>query len=89
MGQEKELRKDVSTKESTETMNFLLKKSYQVTIFPEALYSFLPSILEIRLMNPTLPSLPPPPSLVELFQDTNGTMTSSGFLNSIQKAQVI
>lgn len=36
---------------------------------------------------PFFPS--PTPSLVELLVDTNRTMTSSGFLNSIQEAQMI
>lgn len=79
----------MSIKESTEAMNFSLKKSYQVTIFPQALHSFLRSTLEIRLMNLALPFLLAPPSPVELFGDIHRTVTSSGFLNSTQEAQMI
>lgn len=70
-------------------MNFLLKKSHQITSFPQALYNLIHSTFEIRLMNPILPSHLPPLSLVELLGEANRTMTPSGFLNSFQEAQMI
>ena len=78
----------MDTKESTKTMNFLLKKNHQVLIFPQALNSLVCSTFKIRFMNPILTSLLLSPSLVDLLGDTNRTVTPSCILNFIQEAQM-